>query len=48
MAIVGVSESPFPGGDSDRLVQSLLEQGGREHTFAYMITIHENWGKNEL
>ena len=33
MAIVGVSGSPIPGGNADRIVHSLLERSGHEHTF---------------
>ena len=33
MAIVGISGSPIQNGNTDRLVQSLLEQSGHEHTF---------------
>jgi len=39
MAIVGVSGSPIQGGNTDRIVQSLLEQSGREHTFVNLSTL---------
>jgi multimeric flavodoxin WrbA len=39
MAIVGVSGSPIPGGNTDRLVQALLEQSGREHLFVNLSTL---------
>ena len=39
MAIVGISGSPFPGGNTDRLVQSLLEQSGREHVFVNLSSL---------
>ncbi len=39
MSIVGISGSPIPGGNTDRLVQSLLEQTGREHQFVNLSTL---------
>ncbi len=39
MAIVGVSGSPIPDGNTDRLVRALLEQSGREHTFVNLSTL---------
>ena len=39
MAIVGVSGSPHPGGNTDRIVQSLLERSGHEHTFVNLSTL---------
>lgn len=39
MAIVGISGSPFPGGNTDRLVQSLLEQSGCEHIFVNLSSL---------
>jgi len=39
MAIVGISGSPIQGGNTDRIVQSLLEQTGREHTFVNLSTL---------
>jgi len=33
VAIVGISGSPIQGGNTDRLVQSLLEQSDREYRF---------------
>lgn len=33
MAILGISGSPFPGGNTDRLVKALLEKSGRETVF---------------
>jgi multimeric flavodoxin WrbA len=39
MAIVGISGSPIIGGNTDRLVKSLLEQSGREHTFVNLSTL---------
>jgi len=39
MAIVGVSGSPIQGGNTDRIVQSLLEQSGREHTFVNLSAL---------
>ncbi|MHC4202216.1 MAG: flavodoxin family protein, partial [Planctomycetota bacterium] len=40
MAIVGVSGSPTEGGNTDRLVQALLEQSGREHSFVNLSTLN--------
>jgi hypothetical protein len=37
--MVGISGSPFPRGDTDRLVQSLLEQSGRERTFVNLSSL---------
>ncbi len=39
MSIVGISGSPIQGGNTDRLVQALLEQSGREHTFVTLSTL---------
>ena len=39
MAIVGISGSPFPGGNTDRLVQAVLEQSGSEHDFVNLSTL---------
>jgi multimeric flavodoxin WrbA len=39
MAIVGISGSPIQGGNTDRLVRSLLEQSGREHTFVNLSSL---------
>ena len=39
MAIVGVSGSPIQGGNTDRIVQSLLEQSGHEHTFVNLSAL---------
>ncbi len=39
MAIVGVSGSPIQGGNTDRIVQSLLEQSGHEYTFVNLSTL---------
>jgi len=39
MAIVGVSGSPIQGGNTDRLVRSLLEQSGCEHIFVNLSTL---------
>lgn len=39
MAIVGISGSPYPGGNTDRLVQSLLERSGREHVFVNLSNL---------
>jgi multimeric flavodoxin WrbA len=39
IAIVGVSGSPIQGGNTDRLVQLLLEQSGREYTFVNLSTL---------
>ena len=39
MAIVGISGSPIQGGNTDRLVQSLLEQSGCEHTFVNLSSL---------
>ena len=39
MAIVGISGSPFPGGNTDRLVQAVLEQTGREHLFVNLTSL---------
>ena len=39
MAIVGISGSPFPGGSTDRLVESVLEQSGRESVFVNLSTL---------
>lgn len=33
MSILGVSGSPFPGGNTDRLVKAVLEKSGRETDF---------------
>ncbi len=40
MSIVGVSGSPIQGGNTDRLVQSLLEKSGHEHTFVNLSTLN--------
>jgi len=39
MAIVGISGSPVQGGNTDRLVRSLLEQSGPERTFVNLSTL---------
>ena len=39
MAIVGISGSPNQGGNTDRLVQSLLEQSGRAHRFVNLSAL---------
>jgi len=39
MSIVGISGSPIQGGNTDRLVQALLEQSGREYTFVNLSTL---------
>ncbi len=39
MAIVGISGSPFPGGNTDRLVRSILEQSGCEHVFVNLSSL---------
>jgi len=39
MSIVGISGSPIQGGNTDRLVQSLLEQSGREYRFVNLSTL---------
>ena len=39
MAILGVSGSPIQGGNTDRLVQSLLEQSGHEHSFVNLSSL---------
>jgi len=39
MPIVGISGSPIQGGNTDRLVQSLLEQTGHEHTFVNLSAL---------
>ena len=39
MAIVGISGSPVQGGNTDRLVQSLLQRSGCEHTFVNLSTL---------
>ena len=40
MSIVGISGSPIQGGNTDRLVQSLLEQSGREYRFVNLSTLN--------
>jgi multimeric flavodoxin WrbA len=39
MTIVGISASPIVDGNTDRIVQSLLERSGREHTFVNLSTL---------
>ena len=39
MAIVGVSASPIQGGNTDRLVQALLERSGHEYVFVNLSTL---------
>jgi multimeric flavodoxin WrbA len=39
LAIVGVSGSPIQGGNTDRVVRSLLEQSGHDHTFVNLSTL---------
>ncbi len=39
MAIVGISGSPIQGGNTDRMVQSLLEQSGRKHRFVNLSSL---------
>ena len=39
MAIVGISASPIQDGNTDRLVQALLEQSGHEHTFVNLSAL---------
>lgn len=39
MAVVGISGSPFPNGNTDRMVKALLERSGKEHTFANLSTL---------
>jgi multimeric flavodoxin WrbA len=39
MTIVGVSGSPIEGGNTDRLVQALLDQSGHKHTFVNLSSL---------
>lgn len=39
MAIVGVSGSPIPDGNTDRIIKALLEQSGKEHIFVNVSTL---------
>lgn len=39
MAIIGVSGSPIQGGNTDRIVESLLERSGHEGTFVNLSTL---------
>ena len=39
MAVVGISGSPIQGGNTDRLVQSILEQSGRDHKFVNLSSL---------
>jgi len=37
--IVGISGSPFAGGNTDRMVRALLEQSGQEHLFVNLSSL---------
>ena len=39
MAVVGISGSPIQGGNTDRLVEALLEQSGCEHSFVNLSSL---------
>ena len=39
MAIIGISGSPIPGGNTDRITQAILEASGKETTFVNLSTL---------
>ena len=39
MTIVGVSGSPIPDGNTDRIVKALLEESGKDHVFVNLSTL---------